>query len=263
MMRTQFRPIGMLLAALCLPPLSWGANNVCDAIEKKPSAEVSTEMSLARAQLGQAVALFDAKDFRQSERGFQAALFSGLHDAIERATAHKYLAFLHCQMGEYSRCEQAFDEAFKAYPRFSLYAFEATTTPWRDTYTTVYGKWAKACGWTDRSRPSVRSLAQDNEPLALSTDLDRGENLSTPLAGKSAKTIATGNVRLRVWPWARIKVDGKDVGLTPPVMRMHLAPGKHVVELTNPGFKTVRYPMNTANLRGDDAITLQHDFDTK
>ncbi len=257
----------VLLAALGLPQWGWGATTVCDEFERKVNSEISTEMSLARTQFGQAVALFEAKLFRQSQRGFQAALFSGLTDELERATALKYLAFMHCAAGEFSRCEQAFDEAFQVYPPFSLYAFEATTTPWRDSYGKVYSKWARTCGWTDRSRPSVRALSQTYEELALSAGLGEGEQLVTALAprrqAKSAKTIFQGNVRLRVWPWAHVRVDGKEVGLTPPVMRMHLKPGIHVVELRNPGFKSVRYPVNTASLSSEEVVTLQHDFDTR
>src|SRR5256885_12458851 len=72
--------------------------------------------SAGRPQLAQGIALFEARDLAQAERALQAALFGGLADPMERASAHKYLAYTYCTHKEWARCEAAFDSAFSAHP---------------------------------------------------------------------------------------------------------------------------------------------------
>jgi serine/threonine-protein kinase len=42
-----------------------------------------------------------------------------------------------------------------------------------------------------------------------------------------------GSLRLSVEPWAEVWVDGKSVGLTPPLKQLTLSAGTHRVELRN------------------------------
>ena len=45
----------------------------------------------------------------------------------------------------------------------------------------------------------------------------------------------TGTMRLVVSPWAEVWIDGVRRGVTPPTLTLALAPGRHRVELRNPG----------------------------
>jgi|GEM_PF-5087148 len=48
---------------------------------------------------------------------------------------------------------------------------------------------------------------------------------------------AKGTLRLLLKGWAEIFVDGKKMGRAPPMNRLELPAGKHVLELTNPAMK--------------------------
>ena len=108
--------------------------------------------SAGRPQLAQGIALFEARDLAQAERALQAALFAGLADPMERASAHKYLAYTYCTHKEWARCEAAFDSAFSAHPGFALQAYETTGTPWRDAYGRAQDRWIQRCPSAQRLR---------------------------------------------------------------------------------------------------------------
>ncbi|MCD6496863.1 MAG: serine/threonine protein kinase [Deltaproteobacteria bacterium] len=66
--------------------------------------------------------------------------------------------------------------------------------------------------------PSVRRA-----PAAASTN-----------AGHAAKAVQPGGIHVIAHPWARVSVDGRQVGVTPMARAISVAPGKHKVLLSNP-----------------------------
>lgn len=191
----------------------------------------------SRQYLGQGVALFDSKNYREAERALHAALFVGLPGAAERVLAHKYLAFTYCSSGEVARCAGAFDEALALQPAFVLADHEARNPAWRTTF--------------------QRSQARRGGPPAIAREAQ------PPPATKSAAAHdrqPDSNVRLRVAPWATVQVNGKQVGVTPPVTRLQLPPGSHTVRLSNPGFTPVRQVIKVAEGK---TVTVSHDFESR
>jgi eukaryotic-like serine/threonine-protein kinase len=73
----------------------------------------------------------------------------------------------------------------------------------------------------------------------------------------AAATAATGLVQLSVSPWAELEVDGKDSGLTPPVLRLSLSEGTHTITLRNADFAphTVQVQVSA-----DKPVTVRHRF---
>ena len=63
---------------------------------------------------------------------------------------------------------------------------------------------------------------------------------AAPAAAASAPT--TGRVRLAVLPWGEIEVDGKKMGVSPPLTSLSLEPGDHTIVLRNTDFaaRTIR-----------------------
>jgi hypothetical protein len=69
-----------------------------------------------------------------------------------------------------------------------------------------------------------------------------------------------GNVyRLQIQPWGVVYVDDVDRGVSPPVKRLVLAPGRHTIRVTNPNFHDRVLEVDTAS--GDGQITV--DFNTE
>ncbi|WP_036168445.1 hypothetical protein [Massilia sp. 9096] len=62
----------------------------------------------------------------------------------------------------------------------------------------------------------------------------------------NAAAGAGATYRLRIQPWGAVYVDGVDRGISPPVKRLVLAPGKHTLRVTNPAFPDRVLEVDTA-----------------
>jgi PEGA domain len=260
----------------CTPPLqAQGQATDC----QDPPEAVGAERAAApgRPMLGQGIALFDAKDFKQAERALQSALFAGLPDRRERASAHKYLAFVSCSQSEWSRCEADFDSAFAALPTFALEPYEMQNTPWRDAYLRAQNRWAGRCGRValapvpaspsspEGTRPATAGFALNSAVIVGITPLPLvaagAARVGGALPSQSVRSAAPdSNVKLRVSPWAVVQVDGKRLGVTPPLTDLSLPAGSRTIELSNPGFETVRRVIQVVN---GQTATITHDFDSR
>jgi len=64
-----------------------------------------------------------------------------------------------------------------------------------------------------------------------------------------------GNLyKLKIQPWGVVYVDGVDRGVSPPVKRLTLAPGRHTIRVTNPNFHDRVFDIDTASAGGQIAI---------
>jgi hypothetical protein len=64
-----------------------------------------------------------------------------------------------------------------------------------------------------------------------------------------------GNLyRLKIQPWGVVYVDGVDRGVSPPVKRLTLAPGRHTIRVTNPNFHDRVLDIDTASAGGQIAV---------
>ncbi|MBX7152971.1 PEGA domain-containing protein [bacterium] len=68
---------------------------------------------------------------------------------------------------------------------------------------------------------------------------------------------AVGFVKLLVNPWANVFIDGKNMGVTPPLDNLELKPGTYKIKIENPAFKPVT---KTITVTAGGTATLQHDF---
>lgn len=64
-------------------------------------------------------------------------------------------------------------------------------------------------------------------------------------------------LNIKVIPWGEIYLDGKMVGVTPPLHQLTLAPGTHIIEIRHPS-----YPTKTIEIKPEDSLseTLEHYF---
>lgn len=265
-------PCGLLLAAAL-------AQAAADCQRAAPETASGSAVSAGRPSLGDGMALFDARELKLAERALQSALFLGLADGQEQAQAHKYLAFIYCSNSEWLRCETAFDAAFELRPAFSLEARELEGAPWREVYWRAQAKSAQRCGQPPSGAGSSGAAlpAATQQPYAfalhsavivgvlplLPVAAPQAMRSGTAAAALSAEARAPGfgnNVRLRVFPWAYVQVDGKRLGVTPALTEFKLSPGAHTIELRNPGFDLVR---KQVRLPQDAPVLISHDFEAR
>lgn len=79
--------------------------------------------------------------------------------------------------------------------------------------------------------------------------------LATPAVPKAVR--ATGTLRMAISPWGRVSVDGKSMGVAPPLTRLTLSVGKHTVTVQNDDS-----PAHTQTIQVEAGQTVQitHSF---
>ncbi len=60
---------------------------------------------------------------------------------------------------------------------------------------------------------------------------------TSPFATLAPDAPTTGRVRINVLPWGNVEVDGKKMGVSPPLTQLTLEPGDHTIVLTNSDYK--------------------------
>jgi len=72
-----------------------------------------------------------------------------------------------------------------------------------------------------------------------------------------AAAVATGIVQMAVSPWGEVEVDGRAAGVTPPLSRLELPAGRHVITLRNGDFP----PFSTeVEVSADQPVAVRHRF---
>jgi len=94
------------------------------------------------------------------------------------------------------------------------------------------------------ARPSASAKAPDGPDPAR-----------VPLPVSVAPANAT--IRLAISPWGEVYVDGKSVGVSPPLTTLRLEAGTHRVEIRNQAFEPYR---DTVNLEPDTSLKIKHKF---
>jgi serine/threonine-protein kinase len=62
----------------------------------------------------------------------------------------------------------------------------------------------------------------------------------TPVVVPPSAAETPGRLALAILPWARVEVDGVEVGVSPPLKPLTLAPGPHALKLTHPMLGSMR-----------------------
>jgi hypothetical protein len=109
---------------------------------------------------------------------------------------------------------------------------------------------------TDRSvRQSQRSPAVASRRITVSAAaLTQQPNEAVTKADQAPRSAT---LVLAIKPWGEVYVDGKKVGITPPLKRFDVAPGRRQITITNSILPSYQLE---ATLDPDQQITVMHDF---
>jgi serine/threonine-protein kinase len=117
-------------------------------------------------------------------------------------------------------------------------------------------------GAKDSAKDGSKAAAPSKPAASAPVAKDRRQREAKPAAGSTAATTpaavaATGTVQLAVSPWGQVEVDGAPAGVTPPLTRLTLKEGEHVITIRNEDA-----PAFTAKVRvtADQPVTLRHRF---
>lgn len=64
-------------------------------------------------------------------------------------------------------------------------------------------------------------------------------------------------VHLTVLPWGEVYLDGRKQGVSPPLLELQVAPGKHEIEIRNSGFPAFKQSLN---VKIGEKLTVKHTF---
>jgi Tfp pilus assembly protein PilF len=95
-----------------------------------PPQKPSLSLGKGEQDFRGAVANYEDGAYKDAARQFQAALDAGLDAKSDRASAHKYLAFIDCVAGREKLCRDEFRKALDADPDFDLAPAEAGHPIW-------------------------------------------------------------------------------------------------------------------------------------
>jgi serine/threonine-protein kinase len=62
---------------------------------------------------------------------------------------------------------------------------------------------------------------------------------------------------LAIAPWGEVFIDGKSVGISPPLNELKLAPGPHYLEVRNGGFAPV---LKRIEVQANETLKIRHRF---
>jgi hypothetical protein len=74
---------------------------------------------------------------------------------------------------------------------------------------------------------------------------------------RSDQAPRSATLVLAIKPWGEVYVDGKQVGITPPLKRFEVPPGRRQITITNSFLPSYQLE---ATLSPDELITVTHDF---
>jgi PEGA domain len=93
---------------------------------------------------------------------------------------------------------------------------------------------AKASSKTAGAALSTDLAADSATTSELPSLRDSTITLANPQANATTPVAATeGRVRIAVTPWGMVEVDGKKMGVSPPLTLLTLQPGEHTIVLRN------------------------------
>ena len=111
------------------------------------------------------------------------------------------------------------------------------------------------------AEPAAPSTSAVVEAAPVSTVVDPAQAPVPPVAVEAPKPDVVdgppGKLNLAVSPWGEVQVDGRHVGVTPPLTQLNLPPGKHVIAISNgdaPVYKKV------ITVRSGRTYAIDHQF---
>ena len=132
---------------------------------------------------------------------------------------------------------------------------------------TAVGAPDQASGPVPATAPTMRA---QREPAAGAADADTrtvrahskpamSAGAPPPVPATTVRTAAgpTALVLLAISPWGEVYVDGKSMGVSPPLVELELAPGRHRIEVRNGGFKPYQ---EDVELGSNETVKIKHKF---
>ncbi|HET8870255.1 MAG TPA: PEGA domain-containing protein, partial [Aquabacterium sp.] len=106
--------------------------------------------------------------------------------------------------------------------------------------------------------PAAVSPEASQAPAASAVE-PASSQVDAPAMARPAEVseAPTGKVTLAVSPWGEVTVDGRHMGVTPPLTQLNLTPGKHVIAIRNGDAPPYR---KTVTVKSGRTYAVEHQF---
>jgi hypothetical protein len=101
--------------------------------------------------------------------------------------------------------------------------------------------------------PTFKKAAAPEERL----EPERRAGVDEPTKAPSVQGPRSATLLLAVKPWGEVYVDGKKIGITPPLKRFDVPLGRHLITITNSSLPIYQ---REVTLEPDAKMTVAHDF---
>ena len=106
---------------------------------------------------------------------------------------------------------------------------------------------------------SVPTSAPSPAPILIASAPSPGIVTTPTTTSTAAPAAARGHIRLAITPWGSVEVDGKTMGVSPPLTTLSLSPGEHTIVVRNADFAPRSFRVT---LQADKTQRITHRFDS-
>jgi hypothetical protein len=115
---------------------------------------------------------------------------------------------------------------------------------------------------TAKPAPPAQETAASPTPSPKPAPAAKEKVAVAPQAAPAARPVpaapaAPGFVTFSITPWGEIHVDGKVVGVSPPLQELQVNPGRHKIEVRNTTFPR---HVQTVEVKSGEKIRIRHRF---
>ena len=125
------------------------------------------------------------------------------------------------------------------------------------------GETGPAMADASEAPPEAPPAAAEAAPAPAVTGAEPAEAVDPAVAAvatvveEKPSVEETASYRLAIKPWGTVYVDGKERGVSPPLKKLALTPGKHKIRIVNPNYPDF---LMDVNLSKNKSGTIEHDF---
>ena len=107
------------------------------------------------------------------------------------------------------------------------------------------------------NKTEVTTTEPKTEPAHASKKTNHAATVTAPSVLPDNKIKASTTINFSVSPWGTVYVDGKKMGVTPPLKKLTVAAGKHKIEIRNLNFTPYS---ETLDLKAESTKTIKYTF---
>ncbi len=101
------------------------------------------------------------------------------------------------------------------------------------------------------SKPEDRKVAQADTSKTDAAKADPAKDVPKPAP------VIQGTLNFAIQPWGEVLVNGRSIGVSPPLKQHRLAPGKYKIEVRNSTFTPL---VTTIDVKAKEEVNIRHQF---